>query len=991
MKASRRKERSGIDQISLFSFFAVLILVSTIACAGIASGKKDYYDLPSLHSTTFINDTIPINIVFVGLNESAGMEEDINDWVMTTINPVDLERSIQQLSIGGTINFYDSESLVEPVSAGVAYDLDIQYYHAPISMEVDLSNFITDSMYLEKNVRDFRNYEGNYYLEDFYDAMWGEDYYFDEPVHNIEAVEVEQWLYSNTASYTGLENVLTETTLFFLEPGGVGEQYYLSKNGTDLDTNEEFQVSNLNAYGGTYDFFFIDLLALPPSYGDAWDFGDGSNEEAYTSLREYSPLWYYKDSEGSGMTEELRQEILITGLANLINESIQFIFIPSYLYTPRFDDSIDIQIYVYDCTANNELSSGVEGLVNESLVNEAFSDLVEYSKVTTRMEILDIDHEPQMENALDFSTFIAFDEENNRYTVIDSESILPYMDDVVAKNSESFVAPVFLYIYDNYAAVDDYYIRGSVVEDELFEPWGLLIAAGLKELQTGDGLTFTVIHEVGHILGLFHPHDALVPSRDQGFGLALSTRWFWDFSLTPMTYHEEMKGYGFSTQNKDTLHRGHTLWVLRQALNEWRSANETWRQKGYWLDEIPALTKNAMIQMEYHVGKSVEFFKAEQYAANEGGEDRALEFALGAWQWSRNISRLVAELPLLKLPEPDIEVTDKDLGISEDITISGAESMYVNGNITHYFYDLGDGNTTGWVTDSSISHSYSEEGTYFIRLKVRGENGVESEWSRLVMITVRENGRKDMTMSPLLPIGLVVLAVVGIVAWNWDKIMRNVKGDRASGKGVGTQPRGMPPGIYPNQNINPQYGGQYQQYGDGNQQYAGGNIITGQPYNSPPEGYVRVYPQSPPNFYGTPRGPVQYGHPPPTPQRGPPVYQQRNNFTPPQQGYSGTVRQYNSSPSPRIDPRTNSRQFANRPSHNEHYRDPRSSHPIAHGPPQSQNIAPTERSATRETHYNNRHPNSGNEMETMYRDILRSWDNPNQKSQDSNPNERKKY
>jgi len=63
-----------------------------------------------------------------------------------------------------------------------------------------------------------------------------------------------------------------------------------------------------------------------------------------------------------------------------------------------------------------------------------------------------------------------------------------------------------------------------------------------------------------------------------------------------------------------------------------------------------------------------------------------------------------------------------------NISISGYSSFDFDGNVTQYFFDFGD-NTTGWVSIPNITRQYSDSGYHIVRLKVKDNEGLESNWT----------------------------------------------------------------------------------------------------------------------------------------------------------------------------------------------------------------------------------------------------------------------
>lgn len=76
------------------------------------------------------------------------------------------------------------------------------------------------------------------------------------------------------------------------------------------------------------------------------------------------------------------------------------------------------------------------------------------------------------------------------------------------------------------------------------------------------------------------------------------------------------------------------------------------------------------------------------------------------------------------------------------IYFSGVASYDPDGYVTQYYFDFGDGSHSHWLPYSSpyAYHSYSEEGVYYVKLKVKDNHYLESDWSSEIAIHVYEDG-----------------------------------------------------------------------------------------------------------------------------------------------------------------------------------------------------------------------------------------------------------
>gem|GEM_PF-5372563 len=89
----------------------------------------------------------------------------------------------------------------------------------------------------------------------------------------------------------------------------------------------------------------------------------------------------------------------------------------------------------------------------------------------------------------------------------------------------------------------------------------------------------------------------------------------------------------------------------------------------------------------------------------------------------------VFEEPEKKPPVAIILVNGKELDevtveVGEEIEFDASRSYDIDGKIVSYYWDLGDGTTS---TKIKLTHAYSKEGTYTVKLKVKDNDGLEDE------------------------------------------------------------------------------------------------------------------------------------------------------------------------------------------------------------------------------------------------------------------------
>jgi PKD repeat protein len=76
----------------------------------------------------------------------------------------------------------------------------------------------------------------------------------------------------------------------------------------------------------------------------------------------------------------------------------------------------------------------------------------------------------------------------------------------------------------------------------------------------------------------------------------------------------------------------------------------------------------------------------------------------------------------------------------DEVTMDSSASYDPDGSVTSYWFDSGDGSSSGWVASPTFKHAYTSAGIYFARAMVKDDDGLMSSWSSVVSIDVREPG-----------------------------------------------------------------------------------------------------------------------------------------------------------------------------------------------------------------------------------------------------------
>jgi len=137
------------------------------------------------------------------------------------------------------------------------------------------------------------------------------------------------------------------------------------------------------------------------------------------------------------------------------------------------------------------------------------------------------------------------------------------------------------------------------------------------------------------------------------------------------------------------------------------------------------------------------------------------------------------EITVNALPKAAVVVSKSVIFTGEELIVDSSLSYDRDGAVMKYMYDFGDGNTSGWVNASNLSHSYGENGSYQIRTWVRDDRGAESNFSSAYPVTVLNRkpealfnispNRPVLTFEYVLMNGSGSLDHDGVVRnWTWD-------------------------------------------------------------------------------------------------------------------------------------------------------------------------------------------------------------------------------
>jgi len=475
--------------------------------------------------------TVPLSvkIVFIGFNQST-----VNTTYLLWKENVPFKR-VNQI-------------LTEPKDTGVVFELGYQFVFASSQFEKDLLDFLKKIQVSKKMLNPWFGVETDNVL---YDANRLEDWLY-EKKEMYQGFPVNGYTFF-IANLTQLPSVTYEQIarpwLKSLTPHYYNVEYY------DLDL--EYRIRNrefMTAWGGHHRFWFLDLSA-GPSFNTPSD----------------APLQAVLAALEIDIRTPYGSSWLTQYLSDYIWESVWNLAVPQFAYAPTYSQKYRIAITVFDNRTREERDQiPIRKTVRTDLIKKSYSDLAPYSdfEVTVTFQNCSDDQglSKQLANAYKHSKDPAL-----RY--VDLRPLYKYLQTKLShyvanmsRSEREVTIPVFAFAFSKSYLGYTYKwdVSGRPSAEETF--WGIaqedmtvLALTHTSEFDRGaivappqpnKGIGFSqlIIHEVGHMLGLMHPHQ---------YGDVH------DFVASAMSYF--CHDYNFSQFDKDALRRIHVDGIIIQT------------------------------------------------------------------------------------------------------------------------------------------------------------------------------------------------------------------------------------------------------------------------------------------------------------------------------------------------------------------------------------------------------------------------------------------
>jgi PKD repeat protein len=177
---------------------------------------------------------------------------------------------------------------------------------------------------------------------------------------------------------------------------------------------------------------------------------------------------------------------------------------------------------------------------------------------------------------------------------------------------------------------------------------------------------------------------------------------------------------------------------------------------------------------------------AGNYTARVMVEDDA--GARSNWSATHNLE-ILGNAP----PRPYLFVRPHTAAPGQYLSFNATGSTDPDGFVVEYFFDFGDGTSSGWTSLSIVQHSYAVCGTYIVQLLVRDNQGEVSHASSRTSVDVKNAPPKATVtvVDPNISAAVIALFVVIMIVGAIYETRKRRLAERAAGAG---QVQAYPPG-----------------------------------------------------------------------------------------------------------------------------------------------------------------------------------------------------
>lgn len=602
------------------AFIALMVaaLVGASATPAGAAAPAYRYHFLTPGGQPRLSETVPVNVVFLGYEPSRVAKPAFTGELAKTYEPVVRSR----LSYG----------VVEKLGITYKYDYRLNY---------------TDRAYEDRFFKQLGRLAKPAPLTEYqtaYNAQAGVLDVADN--HAIDAPSVEKWLALNPPS--GVDT--RRNTVFFINWYGRSDfkfHVYTKTGEPDPDTGYDFGANRdsrkMIAWGGTTAddeetglratrrVWFHDLSAGPESWTENYDVTNADVDGDGVADYRMPPIWEYAANgfrAPSALAGDLGKITRYVALNLLMTTSPLY---PVELPTAEPPRSINIDSNTYEGWPGVDASGQY---VTPSLVLDELAELRWRNKFSYDNQDLPYDAKaeqcyvgllagescyPESGLPADANLFL-YNRENLARTKDDVGRVdyeLPVFNYAVA---EGVGSPGLGFADDDWETGDQSYVF-NFISPEIVE--------------SGYGLTTTVIHEVGHHLGMSHPHDGYDSETGVDYGPEGSTFFAWagDENNSMMSYIDV--NWDFSQFDRDNSDRFLTAayWEAANRLAATVPSGGKGRADLLAADALLGLAKAAFAKHEYRAAYALAesaYYKVVSAAKKSGVDPSSAAKAMAA-------------------------------------------------------------------------------------------------------------------------------------------------------------------------------------------------------------------------------------------------------------------------------------------------------------------------------------------------------------------------